>query len=147
MIRLCEKLAVSPRPSVSQAVLEDLQELVENGRVGLLDLVEEQHAERLFLHAPGELAALLVADETRGRAGQPLGRVLLGVLTHVKPGERALVAEDQRRDRLGELRLADAGRADEEEDAARAACAPDEPKSTPAYAVCSAWATAFTATS
>ena len=59
------------------AVLEDLQQRVEDVRVGLLDLVEEHHGERLAAHLLGELAALLVADVAGRRAEQPRDGVLL----------------------------------------------------------------------
>src|SRR3712207_9385494 len=48
---------------VGQApVLQDLQEDVEDVRVGLLDLVEQEHAVRLAAHGLRQLAALVVAD-------------------------------------------------------------------------------------
>jgi len=43
------------------AVLQDLQQRVEDVGVGLLDLVEQHDGERLAAHGLGELAALLVA--------------------------------------------------------------------------------------
>jgi hypothetical protein len=48
------------------ALLEDLQQRVEHVGVGLLDLVEQHHAERLAAHGLGELAALFVARRSRG---------------------------------------------------------------------------------
>ena len=64
-----------------------------------------------------EQAALLEADVAGRRADQPRDGVLLHVLAHVEADE--LVAE-MHRQLLGELGLADAGRAGEEEAAGRA---------------------------
>ena len=50
----------SPRAVGEPAVLEDLQELVQDARMRLLDLVEEQQAERLVAHRVGQFAAGLV---------------------------------------------------------------------------------------
>jgi hypothetical protein len=44
------------------AVLKDLQQDVEDVRVGLLDLVQQQHAVGLAPHGLGQLAALVVSD-------------------------------------------------------------------------------------
>lgn len=52
-------------------VLENLQQGVVDLLVSLLDLVEQHHAERLAAHLLGELAALLVADVSRGSAEKP----------------------------------------------------------------------------
>src|SRR4051794_34159618 len=103
------------------AVLEHLQQRVEDLRVGLLDLVEEHDGERLAAHLLGELAALFVADVAGGRAEQPADRVLLGVLGHVELDQRVLAAEEELGERLGELGLTDAGGAGEDERATGAA--------------------------
>src|SRR4051812_11498739 len=105
-----------PALGVRQApVLQDLQEDVEDVRVRLLDLVEQEHAVRLPAHGLGELAALVVADVARGRADQARHGVLLHVLGHVDAHHRVLVAEEELRERPRELRLADARRAEEHE--------------------------------
>ena len=72
-------LKSTTRPwAVGQAtVLQDLQQRVEDVRVGLLDLVEQDDGERLAAHLLGELAALLVADVAGRGAEQPRDRVLL----------------------------------------------------------------------
>ena len=90
------------------AVLQDLQQRVEDVGVGLLDLVEEHDRERLAAHRLGELAALLVADVAGGRADEAADRVLLHVLAHVELDQGALVAEEELGERLGELGLPDA---------------------------------------
>src|SRR5690606_7162045 len=97
------------------AVLEDLQERVEDVRVGLLHLVEQDDGERTAAHLLGELATLLVADVPGGRAEEPRDRVLLGELAHVELDERVLVTEEELGERLGQLGLPDAGGAGEDE--------------------------------
>jgi len=102
-------------------VVEHLQESVEDVGVGLLDLVEEDDRVWPPAHGLGQLAALVVADVARGRADQAGHRVLLHVLRHVEAHERVLVVEQELGERSGELGLADAGRAHEEEGADRPA--------------------------
>ena len=87
----------------------------------LLDLVEEHDGVGPAAHALGELAALVVADVSRGRADEARDLVALGVFGHVDLDERLLVAEDLRGERAREERLADAGRTEEEERADGAA--------------------------
>ncbi len=101
------------------AVVEHLQQDVEDLRVGLLDLVEQDHGVRPAADRLGELAALVVADVAGRRTDQPRHRVLLGVLAHVDADDRPLVVEQEVRERLGQLGLADAGRAEEQERAGR----------------------------
>ena len=97
------------------AVVEDLQQDVEDLGVRLLHLVEQHDGVGTPAHRLGELAALVVPDVAGGRADQPGHRVLLGVLAHVDADDRALVVEQEVRERLGQLGLADAGRAQEQE--------------------------------
>ena len=99
-------------------VFQDLQQRVEDVRVGLLDLVEQDHGERPPADLLGELAAFLVTDVAGRGSEQPGHRVLLHVLAHVELDQRVLVAEQELGQRLGQLRLADAGRASEDERAA-----------------------------
>jgi hypothetical protein len=67
----------------------------------------------------GELATLVVPDVARRGADEPTDRVLLGVLAHVDADDGPLVVEQELRERLGELGLADAGRTEEQERAGR----------------------------
>ena len=85
-------------------------------RVRLLDLVEEDDRVRMLPDGVDQQSALLEADVAGRRADQPRDGVLLHVLAHVEAEE--LVAEMQR-ELLGELGLADAGRAGEEEASGR----------------------------
>ena len=102
------------------AVVHDLQQRVEHVGVRLLDLVEQDDRVRPAAHGLGELAALLVADVAGRRADEPRHGVLLHVLRHVDADHRLLRVEHELRQRAGELGLADAGRAEEEERADRA---------------------------
>ena len=105
-----------PALGVGQAtVLQDLQQRVEDVGVGLLDLVEQDHGERLAADLLGELAALFVADVSGRGTEQPRDGVLLHELGHVELDQRVLVAEQELRQRLGQLGLTDTGRAGEDE--------------------------------
>src|SRR5438105_3948374 len=101
-------------------VLEDLQEDVEDVRVRLLDLVEEDDRVGLAPDGLRELTALVVPDVAGGRADEPGHGVLLHVLRHVDLDHRVLVAEQELGEGARELGLADAGRAEEDERAGRA---------------------------
>src|SRR4051794_28260086 len=113
-----DRVAEVDRPPLrvgESSVLQDLQQDVEDVRVRLLDLVEQEHAVRLAPHGLGELAALVVADVARGRADEPRHGVLLHVLGHVDAHHRVLVTEEELGQGPGQLRLADARRAEEHE--------------------------------
>ncbi len=86
----------------------------------LLDLVEQDDRVRAAPNRLGQLAALLVADVARRRADEPRDRVLLLVLGHVQPDHGPVVVEHELGERAGELGLAHAGRAEEDERADRA---------------------------
>ena len=101
-------------------VLEDLEQDVEDLRVGLLDLVEQDDAVALAADRLGQLAALVEADVAGRRADEPAHVVALHELAHVDLDERVLAAEHELGERLGELGLPDAGRAEEDERADRA---------------------------
>ena len=106
------------RPPVAvreAAVVEHLEERVPDVGVRLLDLVEQHDRVRAPPHRLGELAALLEADVAGRRADEPRHRVLLHVLGHVDPHHGPLVVEQELGERPRELRLADAGRPEEQE--------------------------------
>ena len=63
----------------------------------------------------GQLSCFLVADVAGRRADEPADRVPLLELAHVEADHHVLAAEQRLGERPGELRLADAGRAEEEE--------------------------------
>ena len=87
------------------AVLEHLQQAVVDLLVRLLDLIEQHHRERLAPHLLGELAALLVADVAGRGTEQPRSGEAVVELAHVDLDERVVVAEQEVRQRLGQLGL------------------------------------------
>src|SRR5437773_2347763 len=97
------------------AVLQHLEENVEHVGMRLLDLVQEDDAVGPSLDPFGELAPLFVADVPRRRTDHLGDGVLLHVLRHVESDERFLVAEQELGQSLGDLRLADARRTEEDE--------------------------------
>ena len=106
--------------AVRQAsVVEQLQQHVEDLGVRLLDLVEEDDGVRPAAHGLRQLPALLVADVAGRRAQEPGDRMSLLVFRHVEPHHRPLVVEHELRERARQLRLPDAGRAEEDERADR----------------------------
>ena len=82
------------------AVVHELQQDVPDLRVGLLDLVEQDHGVRAPAHRLGQLAAVAVADVAGRRADQPRDRVRLAELGHVDPDERLLGREQPLRSAL-----------------------------------------------
>ena len=100
-------------------IVEHLQQDVEDVRMRLLDLVEQHDLVWPAAHGFGERTALLVADITRRSTDEPGDGVLFHVLAHVEAHHGRLVVEQERCQRLGQLGLADAGRAQEDERAER----------------------------
>ena len=101
------------------AVVEDLEQDVEDVRVRLLDLVQEDQAVRLAAHSVGQLAAVVVADVAGWRADEARDVVLLHELGHVQPDQRILAAEHELGQHFRQVRLADARRPHEHEDTDR----------------------------
>ena len=97
------------------AVVEHLEEDVEDVRMRLLDLVEQHDLIGPPPHRLGQHAAFLIADIARRRADQPGDAVLLHELGHVDPDHGVGIVEQEFGERLGQLGLADAGRAEEQE--------------------------------
>ena len=100
------------------AIVEDLEEEIEDIRVGLLDLIEEDHLVRPAADHLGQLPALLIAGR---RPDQTRDGELLHVLAHVDPSHRLVVIEQELREGARQLGLPDARRAEEEERAERPA--------------------------
>ena len=76
------------------AVVEDLQQHVENVVVRLLHFVEEDHAIGFAPDGFGELAAFLVADVAGRRAEEPRHRVFLHVFAHVEAHNIVLAVKE-----------------------------------------------------
>ncbi|VUX33552.1 Uncharacterised protein [Bifidobacterium pseudocatenulatum] len=96
-------------------IIQHLQQRVEDIRMGLFDLIEQHHGERLATHFLGEFAALFVADVSRRSTKQARSRILLGEFGHVDTNQRVLVVEQEFGERLGQLGLANTGGAGEDE--------------------------------
>src|SRR3984957_13779829 len=74
----------------------------------LLDLIEQNNAVRIALHALRQLAALFVAYISRRRANQLAHGVLLHELRHIEPDQRFFTPEQELSQRPGHLGLTDA---------------------------------------
>ena len=81
------KICLAPVVVRQRAVVHDLQQHVENVRVGFFDLVEQQHAMRLLGHRFGQQAALVKTDIARRRADQAAHRMALHVLAHIEANQ------------------------------------------------------------
>ncbi len=81
----------------------------------LLDLVEKHDLIGPAADRFRERAAFLIADIARRRADQTRDRVLFHIFRHVETADRLIVVEKEIGQRLGQLRLADARRPEEEE--------------------------------
>src|SRR5260370_42333358 len=88
--------------------------------MGFWDFVQENYGIGIALDALGQLAALFVADVSGRRADELRNRVLLHELGHVETDQRFLTAEQECRERTGDLRFPDAGGAEEQEGSSRA---------------------------
>ncbi|MNQ62342.1 hypothetical protein D3C85_766840 [compost metagenome] len=105
---------------VGQAtVVQHLQQDVEDVGVGLFDLVEQDDLIGATAHGLGQGAALVIADIAGRGADQAADRVLLHVFGHVDAGDGVVVVEQIAGQGLGQLGLAHARRAEEEEAAQR----------------------------
>ena len=100
-------------------VVHDLEQYAPHVLMSLLDLIEQHDRPRLAPHLLRELTALLVSDIPRRRADEPRDAVPLHILRHIHADERLLIAEERLGKRPAELRLADAGRSEEEKAADR----------------------------
>ena len=83
--------------------------------MSLLDLVKQDHRVWPAADRLGQLTTRFVADIARGRTDQTSHRVLFAVFGHVDPDHGALVIEQEVSQGLGQLRLADTGRTQEQE--------------------------------
>ena len=99
------------------AFFQNLQQRVEDIRVSLLNLIEEDDREGTTTNLFGELATLVVTD-VAGRSTEETRRgVLLRELGHIELDQRVLITEEEFSQGLRELRLTHAGRAGEDEGA------------------------------
>mmetsp|Transcript_8552 Transcript_8552/g.24136 ORF Transcript_8552/g.24136 Transcript_8552/m.24136 type:complete len:532 (-) Transcript_8552:1313-2908(-) len=96
------------------AVVQHLEEDIEHVLVGLLNLVEEDHAVGAAAHGLRELPAALVADVAGRSANEPGHRVALHVLGHVDANHVLVRVKERAGERLAQLRLPHTRRAEEQ---------------------------------
>jgi hypothetical protein len=106
-------------PICQPPIVEHLKQDVEDVRVRLLDLVEEDHLVGPPAHGFRQRAALVIADIAGRRPDQPGDGMLLHVFRHIHAHHGGLVVKEVVGERLGELSLADAGGPEEHERADR----------------------------
>ena len=102
------------------AILQDLQEDVEDFAVRLLNFVKKHHGVRSTADRLGKLSTIIKANVSRRRANESARVVALHKLAHINLDQRVFRAEHELSERLGELRLSNACRPEEEEAADRA---------------------------
>ena len=98
------KVRLAPVVVGQCAVVHDLQQQVENLRMRLLDLIEQQDTVRIFRNRLGQQPALIEADVARRRTDQPRNRMPLHILGHVETHE---LDTHGHRELPGNFRLAD----------------------------------------
>lgn len=102
--------------SVSQhAFIQDLEEDVENIRMGFLDFVEENDGRRVSPDAFGESTAIAVADVAGRRTDHLCDTVFFHEFAHIDTYETLFVAEIFSGEYFGKMCLPDTGRAEQEE--------------------------------
>ena len=104
---------------LEHALVEDLEEQLQDVGMGLLDLVEQDHAVRPAADGLGQHAAFAVADVAGRRALEGRDGVRFLVLRHVDGDQVPLAAVERVGQRQRGLGLADAAGPDEQEDADR----------------------------
>ena len=107
------KSTVRPWPSVHAAVVQYLQQHVEDIRMGLFHFVEQHHLIGPAPHRLGQGAAFIVADISGRRADQAGNGMLLHIFRHIDAGHGTFIVKQEFRQGLAQFRLAHAGRAQE----------------------------------
>ena len=97
------------------AVVQDLQEDVEHVGMGLFHLIEQDDGVGFAPHSLGELAALLIAHISRRGTDETGDGELFHVLGHVDAHQVLFVVKERLGQALGQLRLAHARGAQEQE--------------------------------
>ena len=99
------------------AVVQDLQQHIEDVGMGLLYLVKEHHRIGLTPYGLGQLSALVIAHVSRRRSKEPRYRILLHVFAHIYTDHIVFIVKKRCRQGLGKLGLSDSRRSQEEEGA------------------------------
>lgn len=90
------------------AVLQNLQQDVENVGMSFFDFIEKHNRIRLSAHLFGELSALFEAYQSRCGAYEPRHAVLFHILAHIHADEQILVAEKRTSECLCKFGFTDA---------------------------------------
>ena len=104
-----------PLPIGQDAIVQHLQQHVEDVRMRLFDLVKQHDLIGPAPHRFGQDPTLIIADIAGWRADQTADRVLFHKFTHVDPHHRPIIVKQILRQRLGQFGLADAGWPEEQE--------------------------------
>ena len=106
-------------PIREPAIVHDLQQRIPDVRMGLLDLVKENHLVGATSYLLRELTALVIANVAGRCAKEAADRMRLSILAHVDTQKGIVVIEHEARKRFGQLSLAHAGRSQKQEGADR----------------------------
>ena len=101
-------------------IIKHLQQHIEDIIMCLFDLIEQNHLIRPSPHGFCQRTTFFIANIARRRANQPRYRVLFHILRHIDARHGAIIIEQKSRQGLHQLRLANTGRAQEQEAADRA---------------------------
>ena len=101
------------------AIIENLQQDVENIGMSLFDFIEEDDAVGVTAYGFGELTAFIIADISRRRTDQTGYGVLFHVFRHIDTDDIAFVVKEGFCQCLCQFGLADTGRSEEDERADR----------------------------
>ena len=115
MITASLKLATRPWASVSRPSSMICSSTSSTRGWAFSTSSNKHHRRRALAHLLGQLPAALVAHVAGRGADQPVDGVVLLVLAHVEHHHRVFVAEHEIGQRLGQLGLADARGAEEQE--------------------------------
>ena len=96
------------------AIVQHLQQHVEDIGVGFLYLVEQQHRIRFAAHRLGQITALFVTHIARWRANQTGHRMLFHELAHIDANQMVFAVKQEAGQRFAQLGLAHAGGAQEQ---------------------------------
>ena len=97
------------------AIVEHLEQDIEDIRMRLFDFVEQDHRIRPAPDRFGQVTAFFIAHIARWRTDQPGDRVLFHELGHVDAHHGVFGIEQERRERLGQFGFAHAGRPEKQE--------------------------------
>ena len=106
--------------AVGQAtIIQHLQQDIEDIRMGLFHLIQQQHRVRPAAHRLGQVSTLFIAHVTGRRTDQTSDGVLLHELGHIDPHHGLFGIKQERCQGLTQLGLAHTGRPEEQERAIR----------------------------